>query len=263
MNYDDSGNYQTGNASLQATDLKNIDIEWVSGSVTVKPHDKDTVEIFESYNGDEDGKLCYRYENGTLSVKFRKPKWFFGFGGFGDKNLTVLVPETAAKALESFNLKNVSAEVSLSDLSGEDLRIETVSGNVTVKNTVFNEVRFKGVSAKIDCSSVSADKLEHETVSGEFSFHGSLSEVKTKTVSGRLDITSEPVPASVQANTVSGGISLTIPEDSGFQARYKKVSGDFSSDFTGTAGDKTFEVGDRSGDFRFETVSGDIRILKK
>ncbi len=265
MEHYEFSDYQTGNASLPAETLDEIEVDWVSGSVDIEIHDQNTIEIREEYTGNDDSqKLRYRYENGKLSVKFCKPQWFFGiFHRFEGKNLTLLIPANLADHLQKVKIDNVSAAVSVCGLSGNTLDMETVSGNIRATDLHFKKIDIDGVSADVFLSGITAEELDQETVSGGFTMEGTAKTVKADSVSGRLEFTFHEPVAKFRSETVSGDTVLYLPEESEFHLKYEKVSGNFRCDFPGLSGDDEFTVGNGDGNFRLETVSGKMEVLKK
>lgn len=258
--------YQTGNAVFQTDDLRELQVEWISGSVRIEKYEGDTVKAYDNYEGDRENlKMRYRYQNGKLSVKFCRRRWFLGH--VSNKDLTILIPERLAGQLEKVSLDNVSASVSVSGLSGGTLDLETVSGNIRAENLNFREVDLKGVSAECEFSSVSVDTLKQESVSGDFTFFGRVQSAELDAVSGNLRIDSSEMLADLRSETVSGNLDVLLPAGSVFTVQYDKVSGNFTSGFPGLSGDHSFNVenngSENVGTFRLETVSGDMRIMPR
>ena len=57
--YGDQSSFSIGSAELEATDIHNIEINWVSGSVRLYPYDGDTIVIREDSNLSSDDQLRY------------------------------------------------------------------------------------------------------------------------------------------------------------------------------------------------------------
>ncbi|MBQ9807055.1 MAG: hypothetical protein IJW49_11210 [Clostridia bacterium] len=129
--YDESG-YQIGDGSVNATELSEIDVDWIDGEVRIVLCQDACVSLSESSEKSlsEDSLLRYRIsEDGKrLSVKYRKSSWYFGNSKNKEKTLILRIPE---HMIESGQLKK--------------LKIKGISANVTVDGTPFMEngsVRF-------------------------------------------------------------------------------------------------------------------------
>ena len=90
--YDHAEQYTGGGATL--TDVvERVEIHWLSGSVAVQAHGKNTISFSEEANRKltKDDCLYYRLDGTTLLIQFcRSGKW--DLNGL-EKDLTVLLPE--------------------------------------------------------------------------------------------------------------------------------------------------------------------------
>ena len=69
--------------------------------------------------------------------------------------------------------------------------------------------------------------------------------------------------AFLDADTVSGGIKIKLPEDiDGFRVKHSALNGDLRCDFPGQRDKKTLTYENGRADFKIETVSGKISIEK-
>lgn len=65
----------------------------------------------------------------------------------------------------------------------------------------------------------------------------------------------------MSCDTVSGGVTLTLPENGGFSAALDSVSGDLTVDgFAGSLHRDEFVYGQGGPAYEFDSVSGDVRI---
>lgn len=241
--YSNADAYTVGSGSVAADTLTDMEINWTSGEVTIVPSDGKEIEISENSSGklkDKD-KLRYLYQNGKLTVQYRKSA-FFLFSSHPDKKLEVKIPRSLITQLSNVIIDSVSADVTLSELTTKTLDIETVSG--VIKST--------GITA--------SQKADIETVSGDVNMDGSFGGIDSETVSGNCEYTSKTTPGNADFESVSGDILVTLPQDTSFKADYDTVSGDFVCDFESTNKDDSVIHGSGENHFDFETVSGDIRL---
>ena len=159
INYEHPEKYTVGGAAF--TDkVEQVEIHWLSGSVTVTGHKGNEIRFSETANRNLTNDLSMHYwlDGSTLRIQFcRSGKW--NLNGL-EKDLTLQLPE---RLLQSLTVDTVSARVNLEDLAMEDLDVDTVSGSVTL------------------CLPADADfTLDFDTVSGSFS-----SELACKTESSR------------------------------------------------------------------------------
>ncbi len=249
--FDDS-DYNYGDALLpeEDSDIEQIDIEWVSGKVTVEYWDSDRIAITElDWHGnpitDTDNMLRWRLENQKLRIRSRKWKTvrFFGIGSDQpEKQLLVQLPRNTV--LGDLDIEAVSASVQVNDLKGvSNAKVTGVSGNVTLRNCEIYTVKM-------------------ENVSGALSASGKFHEVKCDTVSGSLSVVGT-VRDRIKMQTVSGNGTLTLSEDvSGFELEFDTVSGNISIDRDVRCSGDVYHYGDESLKIDFESVSGGLTVSK-
>ena len=69
------------------------------------------------------------------------------------------------------------------------------------------------------------------------------------------------LPRDISCDTVSGGVTLTLPENGGFSATLDSVSGDLTVDgFAGSLHRDEFVYGQGGPAYEFDSVSGDVHI---
>lgn len=260
------GPYSPGNAyGVELGAIKNIDISWVAGSVTVAPYDGDTISFTESSTGGIEEKYALRYactaETLTIhycasSLRNTPPWWDLS------KKLEVLVPRALADDMVSLSVDTVSASVVVSGLSGERANLESVSGSIEVIETTLQALSLDTTSASLETTDCAIESMQADSVSGAMKLGGAFGDVRTDSVSGSARVISAVCPARVRMSSVSGGSTLLIPENRGFTARYDSVSGGFSCEFPASVSEHSAVYADGSASFRFESVSGGIRIEK-
>ena len=226
--YANEEKYTVGDNSITADQLKELDINWVSGSITVEAYDGNTIEVTETSDGDvsNDERVRSCYENGVLTVQYRKST-FLLFGGTqsSGKKLHIRIPKTLAEGIQNLSLDSVSSENTITGLSVKHCDMDTVSGDLTIDGDVRN--------------------------------------LELDTVSGKCHLTSKVAPDNIDADSVSGDVTLKIPGDSGFTAEQDGVSGNFNSEFPTSLIDDNYVCGNGgTGKWEFDSVSGDVRIEK-
>lgn len=228
------------NVSFDASEVKKLHIEWVSGNVTLKTADQHNVTF--RVDGDSALPFSYQLSGNELDLRYPadnalwKPAW-------GSKNLTVTVPQSWY-ARET-NIDVVSAVVEVDGLSTEELKLDTTSG-------------------PINASGLCCDQIVASTVSGNVSLEGTAEELKLDTTSGRCQAELDERVWEIELDSVSGELELILPESLGFEAEVDTVSGSFRSDIPTTASSKgVYTCGNGECGISVDTVSGSISIQKK
>ena len=115
------------------------------------------------------------------------------------------------------------------------------------KSCRLNELEFDGVSANLSVDGIAVRKASCDTVSGQIDLD----------VDGNLE--------KLDVDSVSGNITVYLPEGTPFEVEMDSVSGSFDSDFDvkRDSDGERFWFGDGGGKYEFDTVSGNLTILKK
>ena len=228
------------NVSFDASEVKKLHIEWVSGNVTLKTADQHNVTF--RVDGDSALPFSYQLSGNELDLRYPadnalwKPAW-------GSKNLTVTVPQSWYA--KETNIDAVSAVVEVDGLSTEELKLDTTSGPITA-------------------SGLCCDQIVASTVSGSVILEGTAEELKLDTTSGRCQAELDERVREIELDSVSGELELILPESLGFEAEVDTVSGSFRSDIPTTASSKgVYTCGNGECGISVDTVSGSISIQKK
>ncbi len=287
-----SGPYhEEGRYTLDSADIKSMDIDWVSGSVKVIPHDNSSITLVEYAQRelDADEMMVYNISSDTLKVKFRNNNKLFD--NIPPKKLEVFIPIELAGSFSEFEISSVSAPVDVRDItSGEfkinsvsgpceaytihadNIKISTTSGNITLTESTSGDISMNSVSGKVSVNKVSAEyigihttsgdavakdanfsNVSSSTVSGGFDFDGEFESIQTNSTSGKVKINDGIVPGGLDISTVSGDIHVAMPKADDIQIKYSTISGRFSCDFP-------VVMKNSGSDYVFSTGSGDITI---
>ncbi len=243
--YDDASSYTMGGASL-TDDIRELDITWVSGKVTVQYHDGDKILISETASVElsENNSLYYRVVGKTLKIQYAKSGVWTNIDF--NKELTVSLPKTAEgenEKLYELSFDTVSADVDIRGVYTETCEFENVSGNI--RGTLMGNV----------------SSVDVETVSGNVSLNvGNLASFDIESVSGNVTMMGGDI-RSGKFDSVSGDFSLDIPVNHGYTLEFESVSGDV--DLYGATVSKEgdlYTVGDGTRRYEIETVSGNAKI---
>lgn len=243
--YENANEYNVGDGEISEA-ISEIDIDWTDGEVNIVSYGGDTVSIQEGQVSDEDDMLRYRVANGKLSIKYRKSGTRFGlFSEPTNKTLFVKVPENIAKNLAKLSVETVSAQTNIAGIyCTNELSVETTSGKCILT----------------DCS---ASDLDFDSVSGNLSFNGDVLSADVSTTSGDMVLDLTESIRELSSESVSGNLSLTIPQGRGFTVEFDTVSGDLDSTAAFVQKNKHRIYGDGTAKFDVESVSGDLNISLK
>ena len=241
-----NGVNQTGSVgSADPAAIREIKIEWISGSVTVEPGDVQEITFLESGNGTDKYEMVWKQSGDELVIQYSKDSSIAGFGihiDKGSKDLTVTVPRGWVC---------------------DSLELDTASTDLTVRDMIIREMEIDSASGTAKFENCTVSSLDVDTASGDVTFTGSLSELDFEAASASFTGVLENVPDQVNMDSMSGGLTLTLPEDAGFTVSLDAMSSDFSSDFPTVKKNKSYVCGDGHCKIDVDAMSGDVSILKQ
>lgn len=263
FSYADSELYSVGGGSAKTQEVSSIELNWVAGDINVAEYDGEDITFSEtsSYTLGEEDKMRYYINNGRLLIQFSAPGNFDIFGDIHGKSLTVYVPK--GFEMDDLIIDTVSAPVNAQKLKAAYAKIESVSGDIYAFDITSDDLTLASTSGDITAEACSANILATEEVSGSLDAAGEFGKVTCDTVSGDTKIAPGSSVLGIDIESVSGEITVELPENDGFKAKYDTVSGEFSCGFPVLTSKDSVTYKNANADFRLDTVSGDIEIVKE
>lgn len=221
---------------LISDEVRDISINWVSGSITIEPGDVSQLVISES-GGQRAPFVSTQYDN-HLQIDFCENDLSFNTLS---KDLKITVPR---------------------DYCCRWLIVSSASGSLKVQNLTVDDVIISGASGKSHFDSCHVKNLNLNTASGDLHFSGTLETLDCSAASASVYAVLDNVPDSISVEGMSGKLDLTLPEDAGFSASMDSLTGKFQSEFSTVSHDGIHVCGDGRCSISMEGVSGNV-ILRK
>jgi len=236
--YEPVGTYSVGTGGVDS-----LNVDWVSGDVTIKPHGGNDIMITEFAQRalrDEE-KLRFNISGDTLNIKFREN----GYIGISpQKKLEVLIPSRLCESMNAFAVDSASGRLYINDIKADRVRTESVSGSIHLENisarafdvisasgsititaAQAGDLKIDSVSGSVKLSDSAAGTLNCEAASGSITVSGVFDDAKLETVSGRIAFDNSATTSVLRANTASGSLDLSGSFD---KADVESVSGSVS-----------------------------------
>ena len=243
--------YVSETFSVEPARVREIEVDWLGGSVMVVLTDDDRLSFAEMAYQDmpEEQRLSYALDGDTLRIHFLGDAYRGSYDG--EKYLDVGLPRELVSAGHFEEIKvettdaytivgaDVSGRIKLSTVGGDarvmgatcpTVEIETVNGSVGVVDGTWGKIELSTVSGAIELAG-DAESAEIETASGKVDIAGALGALDFESVSGNLILATERA-LRLDAETESGSIYLTLPAQDGFTLDYETKSGAFRSTLT-------------------------------
>jgi len=244
----------------------------VAGNIDVYSWDKEEVKMvatksISSWGTDDPEELLDRIkieitsQPKNLRIHTRYPTFSWIKNARVDYRLWI--PEDTSVQLES-----VSGTIQMEEHLNW-VYAKTVSGNIKLNNIKGN-VEVKTVSGQVSARQIKGG-IRANSVSGNLIFRdsqGSLSYLHTTSGKIEAELTAiDEDASSMSLSTVSGGITLYLPEDASFDLDISTVSGEINTKFkvlveSISKNQLQGEVGDGGINIELNTISGDISLRK-
>lgn len=225
---------------FNAEKIDRLKIDWAAGKIVILPVEGSQIAVTEELLGEED-EMVLKLDGSTLYVEYSENAVSLNFGSTHKKNLYITVPQDWV--CKELDIDAASATVQAELLTIQKVESSTASGNHTFR----------------DCK---VEKLKLETVSGNLDYSGTLDKLDFEGVSAQADVVLTNFPKSIDVETVSGDLNLTLPKECGFTLEKDSVSGHFSSELETRKENGKYVYGDGQCKIEVEGVSANITIRK-
>ncbi|MFR5135337.1 MAG: DUF4097 family beta strand repeat-containing protein [Acutalibacter sp.] len=263
--------------------VEGLSVRWAAGPVSVMPGEGPLITVTEyaSRPLEEGERLALSSSGGVLEVGWNGGLLPLGALQDLEKRVDVEVPPELLSQLEGLSCWNVSGGISVSEATAQELSLSSLSGDLFLTGVSGAQARASTVSGDIQwaqgragelsvetawgavrMSGIQAEDFRVKTVTGPVDFQGVGNAISGETVTGALRAQLAACPREGDLRSVQGNISLTLPENQGFQARHSSVSGHFTSDFSGSGQGGGFLYKGGGPLLSFTTTSGDVRIAR-
>ena len=251
---------------IDLDEVRSLRVQVVGGRVDVVAHDEPAVRL--EVHGVEGRPLEVSLVDGELRVgySFTLGGWegfLEKFRNFRDKDrvdISLAVPRDLPAKVGTVSaeglLEGLHATASVSTVSGS-LVVDGTSGRLSA-NTVSGEIVVRDHDGDLTLNSVS----------GELAASGALARVHANTVSGELALDVTGGSSSIDASSVSGDVTVRLPEGEGVHVTANAVSGrlvvDGAEHGGGSIPGRRVDVtsGDGRSRVSASTVSGHVTLLR-
>lgn len=234
----DAAGYVSETFFVEPARVREIEVDWLGGSVMVVLTDDNSLSFAEMAYQDvpEEQRLSYALDGDTLKIDFCRSGHLLSSSP--EKQLVLSIPRSLT--LEKFEADTTAAAVNVTGLHTQTVDISTVSGGVDLAAEAY-EI---DISTTGGCAAVDADFYQ----------------LDFSAVSGSLTLTMQRA-AEVDAETVSGGVTIHLPPSSyGFALDFETVSGTPEIAFDANGGDGHWTYGDKASTLTVDTASGNLSL---
>ena len=137
-----------GSASVAASDVENIEVDWAAGSVQMHVVDtaSDEIELIETGDGITKGReMRWKVSGNTLYIDYGG--WFTCFS-WGHKSLEIRVPPKYASSLGTVDIDGASGYYNVTGIGCDRLDVDLASGEFEANEFAVRELAIDVASGK-------------------------------------------------------------------------------------------------------------------
>lgn len=208
--------------TLDAAQIKNIDIDWAAGSVKILVADTDRITVTEVCSKDCKYKMTYKISGSSLELDYGETKISIGFGNgsIPSKDLIITVP----------------------------------------RDWVCGYLDIDGAALEIDIQDLTLTKFELDGASCDVNFVGTVDQVDVDGASTNISISSFHPVSSINIDGASCDLDLTLPKGCGFLVQMDGLSCSFHSELAYTKTNGAYSYGNGQCKVEVDGLSCDVTI---
>ncbi len=280
---------------VSLAEIKGVDLSFIHEDIQVETWDKASVRVEQSSSGNLADEDIMRF--GILNGKFMAQSGNYGRNMMGMRpastitlyvpanlNMDTMLSNTSGRVTvngghyRKLQLSSISGEVTAQDIVAQDTNVDSTSARLQMQNITTSTLEMQSTSGDINASGIVEKSFGADTTSANITFTGATGIFDANTVSGTVQATVEtPRELSVdtasgsvklavkdasqlktvQANTISGGVTIQLPENDGFTLSFDSISGKLNNQSFEMLGDKH---GNGHIDINVDTASGSLNL---
>lgn len=257
-----STNEQTASIdSISKIDLRNFGSELV----TIYPTDSNEVKLLQSSTTTLKNEDLISISKEGNSLIFTKPNKirFFNMKIFPQK-IDLYIPKDYS---DDLSISMSSGKLSMDGLNFKNLDVYLSSGTCDLKNLTAENTELRLSSGTLNGKAIKSNIITTDISSGKLVVEGEFTNIDTQTSSGSTRISSKITPETLSSKVSSGKTDISIPDNNGFEVRYKRSSGSIVLDFPLSDFNKDNKSGvakykDGGNTYNLSVSSGKINLNK-
>ena len=209
--------------------VSHLMIDWLSDDIRILPTELNDIRIVQKASNKFPESRLFNTDIRSDELRIvdgRKEAIRIGFQ-FRRTILEVYLPE---KVWNSVNLTTVGGRVYFKEVSAMNCKCRFTSGRAELSGNI-QELDLGIVGSSVIGEKLIVDKLHINSTSSKLELTGEFSDIDSSNKGRGMTIRSGIVPERIRCVGTGARVIISIPDNDGFIFKFKKVSGNFKSDF--------------------------------
>ena len=236
--------------------ISDVSLEWITGDIHIFQSDNDEIKIVQITDArfPERNLFHHKVSNGKLFITDgRKKRMKIGID-FHKTDLEIYLPK---RQLHSISIDSIGGHLFIDHLDVIKCKCNITSGIAKLSGEMV-ELTIRAIGCNITGNNLDIQKLHLQTTSSKIELSGEFSELNVNSTGSSIVVNSSTMLQKIKSISTGAYVKVSIPENDGFTFQFKRMSGNFKSDFSlitdrGTHiyknGNSTFNAEVRGGNF--------------
>lgn len=216
--------------------VKTLSINWAAGDIHLQTGSNSNIRVEES--GDSSNPLVINNFGSRMEINFSKNAFR---NSNQKKDLYITVPE---------------------NWNGKDLEINAAAVNIYITGITASKVAIATASSECEIRECNLDRLKVDSAAGSLKFTGTLNEADFDGAAIEATLTLSNNPHAISMDSMSGSLTLNLPEDCGFDLEKDSLSGKMYTEFPTTKNGDHYIYGNGHCKIDVDGLSASVTINK-
>lgn len=236
--------------------ISDISLDWMTGDIHFFQSGNDEIKIVQITDAKfpEHNLFQHKVNNGKLFITDgRKKRIIIGLN-IHKTDLEIYLPK---RQLHSICIDSTGGHLFVDDFDAKICKCKITSGRAKLSGKMA-ELTIHAIGSNITGENLDTQKLHLQATSSKIDLSGKFSELYANSTGRSMVVNSSTMLQKIQSISTGANVKVAIPENDGFTFLFKKVSGNFKSEFSLATerdkhvyrnGESTFSVEVRGGSF--------------
>lgn len=210
--------------------ISDISLDWITGDIHIFENVNDEIKVVQVTDAKfpEHKLFHHTVKNGKLSITDgRKKKIKIGFN-LHKTNLEIYLPK---KQFQSISIDCTGVNLFVDYLDTIKCKCHLTSGTAKLSGEM-EEFTFHAIGSNVEGNCLKIQKLNLRTAATKIDFSGKFSDINVNATGRTITLSSSTMLQEIKSISTGANIKIVIPENDGFSCYFKKISGNFKSDFS-------------------------------